>query len=36
MGLPILSKLNKEVSINGKKPAKVYKFKNKIEVKKVF
>ena len=27
--------VNKEVNLNGKRPAKLYRFKNKIEVKKV-
>lgn len=36
LNLNIIDDLNKEVSINGKKPAKLYKFKDKIESKKVF
>lgn len=36
LSLNIVDDTNKEVSINGKKPSKLYKFKDKIEIKKVF
>ena len=36
LSLIIVDDTNKEVSINGKKPSKLYKFKDKIEIKKVF
>ena len=36
LSLNILDDTNKEVSINGKKPSKLYRFKDKIEIKKVF
>ena len=36
LSLNIVDDTNNEVSINGKKPSKLYKFKDKIEIKKVF
>lgn len=36
LSLNIVDDTKKEVSINGNKPSKLYKFKNKIETKKVF
>lgn len=36
LSLNILEDTNKEISINGNKPSKLYKFKNNIEKKKVF
>lgn len=36
LSLNIVDDTNKEVSINGKKPSKLYRFKDKIEIKKVF
>ncbi len=35
ISLGVVEDTNKEVNLNGKRPAKLYKFKNKIEVKKV-
>lgn len=36
LSLNIVDDTNKEISLNGKRPAKLYKFKDKIENKKVF
>lgn len=36
LSLNIIEDTNKEVSINGNKPSKLYKFKDKIECKKIF
>ena len=36
LSLNILEDTNKEISINGNKPSKLYKFKNNVEKKKVF
>lgn len=36
LSLNIVDDTNKEISINGKKPSKLYRFKDKIEIKKVF
>lgn len=36
LSLKIIDDTNKEISINGNKPSKLYKFKDKIEMKKVF
>ena len=36
ISLGVVEDTNKEVNLNGKRPAKLYRFKNKIEVKKVF
>ena len=35
ISLGVVEDTNKEFNLNGKRPAKLYKFKNKIEVKKV-
>lgn len=36
LSLNIVDDTNKEISINGKKPSKLYRFKDKIEIKRVF